>query len=119
MPHVNGQVNESHFHFHERRQRTRSILFQILCYDVRDNMHNASPCVESPAICVTLPVIDHAAIHWAENSCSCEWKHLDWVDVKDLDHYFRDDNNDRDPQHELAALMRQGLCEDSNDEEHA
>jgi hypothetical protein len=58
-----GQGNEGHFHFHEHRRRTCNILLQILGYEVHENMcmnnsepikqlHNASPCVESPDLCV-------------------------------------------------------------------
>jgi hypothetical protein len=38
MSQVNDRGNEGHFRFHERRQRTCNILFQILFYDARDNM---------------------------------------------------------------------------------
>ena len=36
--------------------------------------------------------------------------------VKDLDQYCRNSNNDRGPQGEPAALVGQGRCGDSNDE---
>ena len=51
------------------------------------------------------PLIGSALLEFLCSKCK---------NVKDLDQYCRDSNNDRSPQDEPAALVGQGRCEDSN-----